>query len=61
MCCSQVMKSLRAVEQSIPKIIDRVRSVFWLDAKATKPRPQEQIDQKSLAYGSTFFQVSQHC
>ena len=54
-----VVKSLRAVEQSVSKIIMRFRSIFWLDADSkhpTKQRPLEQIDQKSLAYGSTFFQ-----
>jgi hypothetical protein len=56
-----VVESLRKSERSVYKIARRFRSVFWLDAAAAPlddaherrmRRPLEQIDERSLAYGS---------
>eukprot|EP01052_Picozoa_sp_SAG31_P053441 SAG31_NODE_13703_length_852_cov_1.316069_1_plen_251_part_01 len=48
-----VIASLRAVENDVSKVVTRFKSIFWV--AENEQRPTEQIDQKSLAYGSTYF------
>ena len=53
----EVLGALRKTESSVPKIVNRFKNIFWINA--TTRRTVKEIDEKSLAYGSSFFQSFQ--
>ena len=53
----RLVASLRMAESNVVKIVQRFKAIFWLDAEATKKRPIEEIDERSMAYGSSPFQA----